>query len=93
MPAKLKRRTIELIINGSTLSLNRCNRGYYLGELDVCGTPFHVEAIEVDTDGDAINDNYQDRIYRHSEANDGMGYQRVLLGKKEYFVNIEVFAA
>ena len=93
MPTKLKRNTIELTINDSVISLERCARGYYLGELEVGGTPFHVEAIQVNTEGDALNDNYQNRINRYSESNDGMDYQKVIVGKKRYFVNIEAYAS
>lgn len=75
-----------------TLERPRKEKGYYIGEINVNGTFFHVEAISVYTDGNAINNLYQNRIDRWLETNESMDYARVLIDGGEYFVNIEAYA-
>lgn len=85
-------------INNMHVRLDRNEPGYYLGVLHVLTGPhhesltfFHVEAIELN-EGEAINPLYQNRIDRWVETNEGLDFQRVVIGRREYFLNIEVYA-
>lgn len=83
---------ITMKIGSTDVSLEYAEKGYYLGEVPVNGTSFHVEALEVDDRGDTVNDAYQGRIAQWSEKNEGLTPHTVEIDGKNYFVNIEVYA-
>lgn len=83
---------ITVKIGDTSVPLEYQEDGYYLGEIPVNGTSFHVEAVEVDDRGDAVNDPYQDRIAQWITKNEDLEPQTVETAGKKYFVNIEVYA-
>lgn len=94
---------LHISICNDTCILEYCEPGYYLGEIPVEYTHFHVEAIEVKisksmepgTTGalEACNKDLQGRLDRWFEANDD-NVPRLfnLHGSAWYFVHMEVFA-
>jgi len=83
--------------------------GYYLGEVSIGGTRFHVEAVEVEVEeekqyiGDkyagtmvhvyAKNGAYHNRIESWESANDFNTPQLVEYDGRKYFVHAEPYAA
>jgi hypothetical protein len=101
-----KRNTILLPISGDDadrnvrVTLTQEDKGYYQGELSILGTPYHVEAIQMDKKSldinppqdSAVNGTYQNRIDRYAESNDGLVPKTVTVGRRVFFVVIEAYA-
>lgn len=65
--------------------------GWLLGEIEIAGVPFHVEAVEVTVEGNqlvAVNAGLENRIAGISSFDDGSRYQTVNYREKNYFVVI-----
>jgi hypothetical protein len=95
----MKRTNVILLqISGDSPDRNVCvtctqqAKGYYLGELSVLGRPYHVEAIQLGSLSRPVNDNYQNRIDRFTETNEGGIPHTVKIGRRVFFVNIESYA-
>lgn len=95
---------VVISINGKLVALELWETGYYGGSFQIgVGSPaspeisVHVEAIEVDTviDGDASAKNmaYDSIIRSWHDRNEGCTPYLLTIGKKRYFINMEVFAA
>jgi hypothetical protein len=93
-----RKNTILLPISGDDPDRNvrvTCTqqaKGYYLGDLYILGTSYHVEAIQLDKDENAINPTYQNRTDRYSESNEGLIPETVKIGRRMFFINIEAYA-
>jgi hypothetical protein len=87
------------------VTLTQQAKGYYLGDLYILGTSYHVEAIQMKharPDVDAIdrsiedectlNPTYQNRLDRYSDTNEGYVPELVTIGRRVFFVNIEAYA-
>jgi hypothetical protein len=74
------------------VTLTQIHKGYYQGDLYILGTSYHVEAIQIDVLLHAVNDNYQNRIDRYIESNEGFVPETVKIGRRVFFVNIEAYA-
>ena len=93
--------SIVLLVNGTTVTCDQEDKNYYLGEIAVGETSYHVEAVEVkvmETSSGgvkvkALNKLYQERITAWEKRNDGMTPGLVELDGKSYFVEIQVYAA
>lgn len=91
---------ITLVVNGTPIKLERCERGYYIGEILIGGVYFHVEAIQAlqkeTSNGEFVtevtNSLFDKRIESWREGNDWCVPRLVLIGGKTYFVNVEVYA-
>lgn len=84
---------------GCQIELSKEDKGYYLGEIYLSGTNFHVEAIEATQKEvnrgvytKAVNQTYQGRIDSYLDENEDMAPHLVTINKKKYFVHIEPFA-
>lgn len=87
----MAKKPIKVTICDKVVELRWCDPHYYLGDIGVNGSSFHVEAIAVNENGDAKNNTYQCRIDKWAEANENGDYERVEIDGREYFVNIEAF--
>lgn len=75
------------------VELERQEKGYYLGSVTINTASFHVEAIRLDKSGEALNPDYQNRIDRWVDTNEGMDFERVVYSNdSEFFINIEAYA-
>lgn len=95
-----RKNTILLPINGDDPDRNvrvtctQQDKGYYLGDLYILGTNFHVEAIQLDKVRyvTAWNELYQNRLDRYIESNENLHPEIVTLGRRTFFINIEAYA-
>jgi hypothetical protein len=90
---------LKIEICGQTVELEQVERGYFTGSIELGTTKnqisMHVEAIEssiVDGRTTATNDIYQIPIDNWIIRNDGCAPHLLKIGKKQYFINVEVFA-
>jgi len=95
---------LVLTVAGSTVVLNKEERGYFLGSIEIEDRNFHVEAIEAkvkvsklgkhkgETEVTAVNSMYQSRIDKWEEGNDQERPQTIEKNGKRYFICIEHFA-
>lgn len=81
-------------IDPEKLNLEKLEEGYYLGELEICGTMFHVEFIELKKGehSSVVNNKYSDRIENWQSINRRMIPQTVKWRGCHYFVSVEVYA-
>ncbi len=81
-------------IDPEELNLEKLEDGYYLGEFEICGVPFHVEFIELKgvEYSNVVNDKYSIRIENWESNNRRMFPQYVKWRNRHYFVSIEVYA-
>lgn len=83
---------------GFYIPLEYCEKGYYLGNIVMessagyLGVELHVEAIQTNKSGKAINPFYQNRIDQYLEKGEDISPELMFVNKKWYFVNIEPFA-
>ena len=94
-----QRDKIFITIFGHHVRLDRAERGYYLGDISIAADNtvfFHVEAIQLNKSGNALNPDYQNRIDRWVEANEDLDFHRIIIKtartETEYFLNMEVYA-
>lgn len=106
---KKKTKSINIRVNGSSVTLTRDDKGYYLGKILVTNVPFHIEAIEVKVKTwkidrglvyqgigvsvSAKNIDFQNRIENWQGMNEGMTPNVIEVKGVKYFVNIEAYAA
>lgn len=98
------KQTVLLVnIAGTVIDLDWCASGYFNGSISIGhGTVghynsvwLHVEAIEASIKKGstrAANSDYQSVIDNWLIRNDGCAPHLLKAGKKQYFVNVEVFA-
>lgn len=80
-----------LNVSLESLKLQENGEGCLLGEIEIAGVPFHVEAVEATDDGRMLlaeNEELQNRIDCVGQFDDGSRYQTVPYRGKRYFVVI-----
>jgi hypothetical protein len=60
-----------------SLDLELIEPGYYLGALSITNIYFHVEAIVLDGNNDALNDGVQNRLDALSTMDSGDGHHTI----------------
>ena len=95
-----KKSTIQIPISGDDADRNirvtctQDDKGYYLGELTILGTSYHVEAIQLDRVRyvTAWNELYQNRLDHYIESNESLHPKIVKIGRRTFFINIIAYA-
>jgi hypothetical protein len=94
-------REIIVMVAGKLIALERCDKGYYLGEIIIgsgnMNSPeffAHVEAVEIIDEKDlcARNNRYQSIPWHWCHRNDNERPKLLTIGKRKYFISIDVYA-